>query len=106
MLKICAWLSLRSFFFFSKFNRRQPKHKSLSLIRRYNRHAAIVIGAHPSGAANEAESMQVTAAEKSKEGRVSEAVRLPDLEMNAAQDVAQLRIKDPRLYFEACNSSL
>ena len=30
--------------------RRRPKAKSLSLIRRYNRHGALVIGAHPSGA--------------------------------------------------------
>ena len=40
--------------------------------------------------------------DKAKE-RLSEAVRLPDLETIAQAEVAPLRIKDPRLYFEACN---
>lgn len=45
------------------------------------------------------EETEAQAPEKAKD-RLSEAVRLPDLETTMQTDVAPLRIKDPRLYFE------
>lgn len=45
------------------------------------------------------EETEAQAPEKAKD-RLYEAVRLPDLETTIQTDVAPLRIKDPRLYFE------
>ena len=81
---------------------RQPK--SLSLIRRYNRHGALVLGTNPTGEGERRMDDADLTAEKIRQ-KIADATRLQDLEETEQPKLTPLLINDPRRYFEGHSSS-